>query len=85
MPLNINESDRNNLLSNIDPDTNFKRLTHCQYIDITSFKSDFKNGDKMSIFHTDITCRSSAKNLTQLKCYLGALEFNFSIIGISEN
>ena len=37
----------------------------------------------MSIFHTNI--RSSAKNLSQLKCYLGALEFNFSIIGISEN
>ena len=65
------------------PDTNFKRLTHCQYFDTTSFKSDFKNGDKMSIFHTNI--RSSAKNLSQLKCYLGALEFNFSIIGISEN
>ena len=83
MPINVNESDKNDLLSNIDPDTNFKRLTHCQYFDTTSFKSDFKNGDKMSIFHTNI--RSSAKNLSQLKFYLGALEFNFSIIGISEN
>ena len=54
MPLNVNESDENYLLSNIDPDTNFKRLTHCQYLDITSFKSDFKNDEKMSIFHTNI-------------------------------
>ena len=37
----------------------------------------------MSIFHTNN--RSSAKNLSLLKCYLGTLEFNFSIIGISEN
>ena len=62
MPLNVNESEKNDLLSNIDPDTNFKRLTHCQYFDTTSFKSDFKNDEKMSIFHTNI--RSSAKNLS---------------------
>ena len=37
----------------------------------------------MSIFHTNI--RRSAKDLSPLKRYLGALEFYFSIIGISEN
>ena len=31
MPQNINESDKNDLLSKINPDTNFKRLTHYQY------------------------------------------------------
>ena len=83
MSLNVNESDKNDLLSNIDLDTNFKRLTYCEYFDTTSFKSNFKNDEKMSIFHTNI--RSSAKNLSQLKYYLGALEFNFNSIGISEN
>ena len=63
MPLNFNESDENDVLSNIDPDTNFKSLTHCQYFDNTSFKSNFKNSQTMSIFHTNIG--SSAKNLSQ--------------------
>ena len=63
MPLNVNESDQNNVLSNTDPDTNFKRLTHCQYFDNTSFKSNFKNSQTMSIFHPNIG--SFAKNLNQ--------------------
>ena len=37
----------------------------------------------MSIFHTNI--RSFAKTLSPLKYYPRALEFYFSIIGISEN
>ena len=83
MHLNVNESDKNDLLSNIESDTNFERLTHCQYFDITSFKSDFKIARKCQYFLSTLEAR--LKNLSQLKCYLGALEFNFSIIGISEN
>ena len=83
MPQNVNGFNHNDLLSNIDPDINDNRQSSCQYFDSTSFNNKFGSINNMLIFYCNI--RSSSHNLSHLKNYLAALNFEFSIIGISKN
>ncbi len=53
----------------------------CQYYDESTFVEE---GDQnsMSLLHLNI--RSSNKNLSQLKLYLGTLKYKFDIMGLTK-
>ena len=92
-PFEFNDNDHRSPLCEIDPDlyfynsTNFNDAIQYNYFDETTFKEadQFKNGridGALSMCHLNI--RSIRKNLGYFEVYLKALDYNFSLIGISE-
>ena len=77
------------LNSDLDPDQNYYNqiITHvesCDYHDEDTFKwltKDSKD-DEFSLLHLNI--RSILNKFDDLKAYLNSLEYNFSVIGLSE-
>ena len=77
------------LNSNLDPDQNYYNqiITHvesCDYHDEDTFKCLTKDSkdDEFSLLHLNI--RSILNKFDDLKAYLNSLEYNFSVIGLSE-
>ena len=92
-PFEFNDNDHRSPLCEIDPDlyfynsTNFNDTIQCNYFDETTFKEvdQFKHGridGALSMCHLNI--RSIRKNLGYFEVYLKALDYDFSLIGISE-
>ena len=89
----LNDDHQINPLVDIDPDIQFYNASNCidsvfkcDYYLEDSFikkKSSFNFDDtNLSLLHLNI--RSIPKNLTGLSEYLSAINFNFSVVGISE-
>ena len=77
----------NSLLDDLDPDNNlFKSNSDCIYYNEDSFKELVNSkqlaSNGMSVMHLNI--RSAPKNIACLENYLKCLNFDFTVIGLSE-
>ena len=92
-PFDLNEDSDDIPLTDLDPDLQFyNNMQHIlynnsDYFDECSFNKSvvkkFNNKNTFSLFHLNI--RSLPANLSNMLCYLDNLQFDFDIIGISEN
>jgi len=94
--LTFNPFSRNNngktyltLNSDLDPDQNYynqiiTQVESCDYHDEDTFKCMTKDskGDEFSVLH--LNTRSILNKFDDLKAYLNSLEYEFSVIGLSE-
>ena len=82
MPNNVHDNNDNDVLAHIDPDRYIDKKSNCNNYTIKEFNGNLSGLLKFSIFHTNIT--SLKQNLIQLKNFLGTLNNDFSIIGLSK-
>ena len=94
--LTFNPFSRNNngktyltLNPDLDPDQNYNnqiitQVESCDYHDEDTFKCMTKDskGDEFSVLH--LNTRSILNKFDNLKAYLNSLEYEFSVIGLSE-